>query len=151
MAAPHLCCGRFSPWWCNYVPSDFRCCSADEGTCQRQNMAKIPKSQTNQACVRHDGAVAGTKVLLPAPRGGQGSPGACLGARFQSGGRGWVPRGPRAQVKYEQEQRETQRCCCCCGARPASLSGSLAVNPVRHHLRLMTPCFTSPQTLIINI
>lgn len=71
------------------------------------------------------------------------------GARFQSGGRGGgrgsfgFSRGPRVHVKYEQQQRETLLCCCC-GAKAASLSVSLGVNPASHHLQLMTPCFTSP-------
>lgn len=102
--------------------------AAHQRTHQRQNMTKIPKSQTNQVCVRHDGAVAGTKVLLPVPEGGHGSPDARLAARFQSGGRGREgegeggSRGPRVHVKYEQQQRETLLCYCC-AAKAAPLSG----------------------------
>lgn len=69
MAAPHQGCGKFSPRWDNYVPSGLRWCSpVAEGTRQRQNMTKIPKSQTSQACVRHDGAVAEKRFYSPSPK-----------------------------------------------------------------------------------
>lgn len=141
------------------IASGIRCCSpAAEGTRQKQNTPKIPKSQTNQACVRHDGAAAGTKVGLPNPRGGHGSPDACLGARFQSGGgTGRLPGVPKDMLNMSSSS--VKHCSAVVvvggggggGARAPSSGVSLAVNPVSHHLQLTTPCFTSPQTLIINI
>lgn len=69
MAAPHLCCGKFSPHWGNYVPPHLLYYPpVAHGTRQSQNTTKIPNSQSNQACVRHDGAVDGTKVPPPTPK-----------------------------------------------------------------------------------
>lgn len=111
-------------------------------------MTEIPKSQRNQACVRHDGAGDGTKVpplLLQPPQRSQRFHCRQSGSQLLGlwGGGGRVVGVPGFTLNMRGNNVE-RRCL-------ASFGVSRRINPVSHYLQLMTACSTSPQTLIINI